>query len=67
MAREPECPEALGTKLIITILGNVADPGKSLITRLFDDLQVTDLYKDSYLLQVLITYLLCKVMLLLDS
>ena len=44
MAREPECPEALGTKLIITILGNVADPGKSLIT---------DLYKDSYLLHIL--------------
>ena len=53
MAREPERPEALGTKLIITILGNVADPGKSLITRLFDDLQVTDLYKDSYLLHIL--------------
>ena len=53
MAGELECAGALGTQLIITILGNVADPGKSLITRLFDDLQVTDLYKDSYLLHIL--------------
>ena len=35
-------------ELIVSILGDVPDPGQGLVPRLLDDLQITDLNKEKF-------------------
>ena len=45
---EGPCPPiSLGAQLVVSVLGDVADPGQRLVPGLLDDLQVPDLQQQS--------------------